>query len=116
MTANQTEFTVSVYAIPAEPNPIRSRREHITRLLERYPQVSDADRNEILRFMKEARHLEVGLLTANDNVRPQLDAFMDDHKQQFRLDVFDVVRAVALIAAILTVCWLLWELFMKIPV
>ena len=88
----------------------------IAGLLKRYPHVSNKDRKEILDFMKEARHLEIGLLTANDNVLPQLDAFMEDHKRHFRLDLFDVVRAMALIAAIFMICWLLWELFMPVAV
>ena len=93
-----------------------STRDRVASLLSRYPHVSDRDRKEILQFIKEARHLEVGLLTANDNVRPQLDAFMDDHKRHFRLDALDVVRAVAVVAGVLMVCWLLWELFMPVAV
>jgi hypothetical protein len=56
------------------------------------------------------------LLTANDNVRPQLDAFMEDHKRHFRLNVFDAIRAVTLVGAIVIVCWLLWELLMPVAV
>ncbi len=97
-----------------EVRAVRSTGDRVARLLKRYPRVSDSDRTEILRFMKEARHLEVGLLTANDNVRPQLDAFMEDHKRHFRLDAFDVVRAVAGVGAILMVCWLLWELIVSV--
>ncbi len=97
-----------------EVRAVRSTRDRVAGLLKRYPHVSDKDRKEILQFMKEARHLEVGLLTANDNVRPQLDAFMEDHKRHFRLDALDVFRAVALIGAIVTVCWLVWELFMPV--
>ena len=97
-----------------EVRAVRSTRDRVASLLKRYPHLSDNDRNEILQFMKEARHLEVGLLTANDNVRPHLDAFMEDHKRHFQLNAFDVMRAVALMAAILTVCWLVWELFMPV--
>ena len=97
-----------------EERGARSTRDRVAALLKRYPHVSDKDRKEILQFMKEARHLEVGLLTANDNVRPQLDAFMEDHKRHFRLDPFDVLRAIALIGAIAMICWLVWELFMPV--
>jgi hypothetical protein len=97
-----------------EVRAVRSTRDHVASLLSRYPHVSDTDRKEILQFMKEARHLEVGLLTANDNVRPQLDAFMDDHKRHFRLDALDVVRGVTVVAAVLMICWLLWELAMPV--
>ena len=78
-----------------EVRAARSTRERIASLLKRYPHVSDGDRKEILRFMKEARHLEVDLLTADDNIQPQLGA-------------------VTLIAVILIVCWLVGELFMPV--
>jgi hypothetical protein len=97
-----------------EVRAVRSTRDRVASLLKRYPHVSDNDRKEILKFMKEARHLEVGLLTTNDNVRPQLDAFMEDHKRHFRLDAFDVLRALTLVGAIVMVCWLAWELLMTV--
>ena len=97
-----------------EVRAVRSTRDRVANLLKRYPHVSGNDRKEILQFMKEARHLEVGLLTANDDLRPQLDAFMEDHKRHFGLDAFDVLRAVALVGAIVMVCWLVWELFMPV--
>jgi hypothetical protein len=111
------EIIVTAYKSHVEEvRAVRSTRDRIAGLLKRYPHVSNKDRKEILDFMKEARHLEIGLLTANDNVLPQLDAFMEDHKRHFQLDLFDVVRAMALIAAIFMICWLLWELFMPVAV
>jgi hypothetical protein len=35
---------------------------------------------------------------------------MADHKRHFSLGAGEIVRALAVIAAILMVCWLLWEL------
>ena len=105
-----TKYTSHIEEVRA----VRSTRERVANLLKRYPHVSDNDRKEILQFMKEARHLEVGLLTANDSVQPQLDAFMEDYKRHFRLDAFDVLRAVTLVGAIVMVCWLVWELFMPV--
>lgn len=97
-----------------EVRAVRSTRDRVAGLLKRYPHVSDKDRKDILQFMKEARHLEVGLLTSTEELRPQLDAFMKDHKKHFQLSPFDVIRALALIGAILTVLWLVWELFMPV--
>lgn len=89
---------------------LRSTRERVAALLGRYPHVSDKDRKEILAFMKEGRHIDIGLLTANDQLRPQLDAFIEDHKRHFRVGVADVARLLGVIATALLVCWLLWEL------
>jgi hypothetical protein len=88
----------------------RSSRERVASLLGRYPHVSDTERKEILAFMKEGRHLEIGLLTSNDKVRPQLDAFMEDHKRHFRIGAADVGRLLAVFAVVGMFFWLLWEL------
>ncbi|HEX2803428.1 MAG TPA: hypothetical protein VHN55_05525 [Sphingomicrobium sp.] len=93
-----------------EVRAIRSSRDRVARLLSRYPDVSDQHRREILDFLKEGRHIDIGLLTANDNVRPRLDAFMADHRRHFQIDLFDMVKAVAVIAAAMLVLALLWEI------
>jgi hypothetical protein len=101
-----TAYTSDVQQVRAA----RSSRDQVADLVRRYPNVSDKDRREILMFMKEGRHLDIGLLTANDNLRPRLDAFMADHRRHFRIGVLDVARVLAVIAAAVLVCWLLWEL------
>jgi hypothetical protein len=93
-----------------EVRALRSTRERIASLLGRYPHVSDKERKEILAFMKEGRHLEIGLLTSNDKVRPQLDSFMADHKRHFRVGAADVARLLAVFAVVGMFFWLLWEL------
>lgn len=106
---------MTVYTSSAEEvRAARSTRDRVAELLKRYPHVSETDRKEILHFMKEGRHLEVGLLTANDHVRPQLKAFMEDHKRHFELNAFDVLRGVTVVGSIVMLCWLVWELFMPV--
>jgi hypothetical protein len=108
---HQSPEIVSAYTSHIEQvRELRSTRERVAALLGRYPHVSDKDRKEILAFMKEGRHLDIGLLTANDNLRPRLDAFMEDHKRHFRIGVAEVARLLAVFAAVALVCWLLWEL------
>jgi len=95
---------------PEEARAVRATRDRIGKLLSRYPHVSDGDRREILTFMKEGRHLDIGLLTANDNLRPKLDAFMTDHERHFRIDAGTMFRVLAMLGAVVITCWLLWEL------
>lgn len=105
------EIIVTAYTSHVEEvRTLRSSRERVANLLKRYPDVTDKHRSEILTFIKEGRHVDIGLLTADDKLRPRLDAFMADHKRHFRLGVGDVVRALAVIAAIVMICWLLWEM------
>ena len=93
-----------------EVRALRSSRERVSSLLTRYPDVSDEHREEILTFLKEGRHLEIGLLTANDNVQPQLDAFMADHRHHFRICLAEVARMLLVLAAAVLVLRLLWEI------
>lgn len=93
-----------------EVRAVRSTRERIADLLGQYPHVSDKDRREILAFMRNGRHLDIGLLTSSEKLRPKLDRFMKDHKRHFAIDFIDIVRVLAVITAALMVCWLLWEL------
>ena len=104
------EIIVTAYTSHVEEiRTLRSSRERVGNLLNRYPDVTDKDREEILTFIKEGRHVDIGLLTADEKLRPRLDAFMADHQRHFRLGTGEVIRALAVIAAILMACWLLWE-------
>ncbi len=79
-------------------------------LLGRYPDVSKDENRAILEFMKTGRHLDIGLLTSNESLRPKLDAFMEDHKKHFRVSFGEAAAVVAMIAAFLLAAWLFWEL------
>lgn len=89
----------------------RSDRERIADLVHRYPRVTDSEAKEILTFMRTGRHLDVGLLTADDSIRPNLDAFLDDHKAHFRVRWWEGAAVLGGIAAVLVIFWLIWEAF-----
>jgi hypothetical protein len=85
-------------------------RERVAALLGRYPDVSKDENRAILDFMKAGRHLDIGLLTSNESLRPKLDAFMEDHKKHFRVSFGEAAAVIAMIAAFVLVVWLSWEL------
>ena len=91
----------------AEFGAPRSDRERVSRLLLHYPRVSDGESREILDFLRTARHLDVGLLTANDRIRPQLDAFMADHKRHFEVKWTEWLAVAGGVALLLATLWVL---------
>jgi len=93
-----------------EVRAVRTSRDRTAELLGDYPQLSEADRREILEFLQTARHLDIGLLSANDEVAPKLDAFMADHRTELGVSGRDALRAVTMIVGFLFACWLLWTL------
>ena len=102
------------YHYPHHVGKIRdslSQRERVSYLVNRYPRVTDDEAMEIIAFMRTGRHLDIGLLTSNDEIRPKLDAFMEDHKAEFRVKWWESAAVIAGIGVLLAVCWLIWEAF-----
>lgn len=93
-----------------EIKAMRTTRDRAATLLSRYPGLSNDENNEILRFLKTARHLDVGLLSSDDKVRPRLDAFMEDHKQHLSISAGEAGWVIGLILSFFAICWVLWEL------
>jgi hypothetical protein len=94
---------------PADSSAPKLTRDQAADLLQRYPHVSDAEVKLILTFLRKGRHLDVGMITGDDALKPQLDRFMADHAKHFRLGFFEGTRVVAAMAAFLGLCWLVWE-------
>ena len=94
-----------------EIRALRSDRERVADLLGRYPSVSSDEKREILRFMQTGRHLEIGLLTSNDRIRPRLDAFMHEHRRHFQVKWTEGAAVIGAIVGFLAVCWLIWEMW-----
>lgn len=99
------------------PNPIgrpssphRAKSERIADL-SRYPGVTEAEAKEILTFIRTGRHLEVGLLTADETVRPPLDAFMEDHKTHLGVKWWEIMALLGGIIVVLLVFWLALKAF-----
>lgn len=90
---------------------VRLRRDDVAELLSRYPRVSGEEAEQILAFLRKGRHLDVGLLTANDLLRPKLDAFMGDHKSHFAVKWTECAAVIAGIITFLVFLWLAWEAF-----
>jgi hypothetical protein len=59
-------------------------RERASALIARYPHVSEEETQEILRFMRSGRHVDVILLSNDNRLRSQLDGFMSDYRPHLR--------------------------------
>lgn len=94
-----------------EIRAVRLDREQVADLLSRYPQVSGEEARQILNFLRRGRHLDVGLLTSSDRLRPNLDAFVKDHQAHFRVKWSEGAAVLGGIFAVFVIFWLLWEAF-----
>ena len=91
------------------PTSTQLTREQAADLIVRYPHVSEREARLILGFLRNGRHLDVGIVTADEALKPQLDTFMADHSKHFRISLGEGSAVVAGIAAFLALCWLIWE-------
>jgi hypothetical protein len=91
--------------------PPRGTSDRIAQLVSRYPGISEDEAREIVTFIRTGRHLDVGMLTMNEHIRPKLDAFMQDHKSDFRVKWWETALVTGGIAAAVGVFWVLRELF-----
>jgi hypothetical protein len=80
-----------------------ARVEHMAGLLRRYPGLAEADRAELLHFLRTGRQIEIGMVSARDGVSERLAAFRRDHRADFRLGLVQILGFVALIVGPLAV-------------
>ena len=84
-------------------------REQIAAMLSRYPNVSPEETAAIIEFLRRGRHIDVGMLTADETLKPKIDAFMHDHEAEFGVKAWEAAAVIGAIAAFLIAAWLAWE-------
>jgi hypothetical protein len=84
-------------------------REQAADLISRYPHISEAEIRMVLAFLRKGRHLDLGILTADEALKPQRDSFTADHAKHLRVGVGEASAVVAAIVGFLGLCWLVWE-------
>lgn len=84
-------------------------RDRIMHLIARYPHLSSAEADEITQYIKSARYVEIGRLTADDSIRGNLEAFFRSHKNELRMSRTEWLVGATLMAAFLLLCWVIWQ-------
>ena len=100
---------MTAHARREEARALRLTRQQVADLLSRYPGVSADEMESIRNFLRTGRHLDIGMLTADERLKPQLDAFMKEHGKHFRVGAYETVALVAAIVGLLALFWLVWE-------
>jgi hypothetical protein len=100
---------MNAHTTTEEVRALRLTRQQAADLLYRYPNVSDAEAKLILSFLRTGRHLDIGMLTADERLKPHLDRFTADHAKHFRIGFGEATAVIAMMAGFLLICWLVWE-------
>lgn len=94
-----------------EVRALRADRQHASDLIARYPSITADETQDLITFLKTGRHLDVGMVTGDEALKPKLDAFMEEHKSHFRLTWTEIVAVTAGIFGVPTGAWMVWEAF-----
>lgn len=78
-------------------------------LLSRYPQIADAEKQEILRYLKKGPPLDTALLTTVEWIKPQLARFREDHRRHFAIGAKHYAAVALILAGLVTLLALLWD-------
>jgi membrane protein required for beta-lactamase induction len=61
------------------------KRHQMEALLRRYPETSERETEEIIRFLATGNHLDVGLVSGSDEFKEKVARFRAEHSSHFRL-------------------------------
>ena len=84
-------------------------RARMEKLLRAYPAVTNIEEAQLLRYLRNGRVLDVGLLTANEQLKPQLEQFRRDHAAAFATGLKEYLVFTFMIAAFICLCALMWD-------
>ena len=75
---------------------LRARMEE---LLQRYPDISQEETQDLLKFLKSGPHVDVGLVTGEDSFRDKIRQIRTRYAAEFRLKAHETILFIALICA-----------------
>jgi hypothetical protein len=90
-------MTIQNETAPAARTPAE-RAEDIFR---RYPAISAEEANEALTFLRKGRHIDVGLVTGNSELRDNIAAFRAEHSGALTLRLADYVKFILIFALLI---------------
>jgi hypothetical protein len=88
----------------------RQLREHISGLVVRYPNISEAETAEIIRFLKKGPLLDTGMLSSNEHIKPKLRQFIDDHAKEFAIGIKGVMIVILVVLTVAFLGTALWDI------
>ena len=87
----------------------RAQRDRVEALLARYPGLTDPEIHEILLFLRKGKALEIGFLTSNEALKPQLDRFRADQARDLSIGKRELAIVGLAMLVILAAVAMLWN-------
>ena len=92
-------------SVPVDPG----RLAQVESLLKRYPDLVQNERQEIIQFLQKGRLRDRSLLTTNQSISDELEAFRNDHDKELSLsggEFFMIASIIMLTVAAAASLWI----------
>jgi len=86
-----------------------ARLEQMKDILLRYPDIAEAERQELLAYLKKGPPLDTALLSTVDELRPKLAWFRADHRRHFELGARQYAIVAIILAGLVALFVWLWD-------
>lgn len=93
----------------AHPDP-EARRKRMKQLLARYPDIGSTEREEIVRYLRTAPVLDIGLLKSDETIRYRIAAFEQEHARKLAIRPVEIAVLLLVFALVTTACVALWDI------
>lgn len=87
-----------------------AQRRHIRSLFARYPDISTAERDAMVRYLRTAPVLDIGLLKGDESLRYRIGAFEAANARALGASPWDIAVLIAIFALVTNVCVALWDM------
>lgn len=97
-------------AIEDLPTHSDARRKHIRSLFARYPEIDSTEREEIVRYLRTAPVLDIGLLKSDEAIRYRIAAFEQEHARKLTIRPIEIAVLLFAFALVTAACVALWDI------
>ena len=93
--------------LPTEHDALR---HHIRSMLARYPEIDSTEREEIVRYLRTAPVLDIGLLKSDEAIRYRLAAFEQENARKLSLRPVEIAVLLLIFVLVASACVALWDI------
>lgn len=87
-----------------------ARRKHVKNLFARYPEITSTEREELVRYLRTAPVLDIGLLKSDEAIRYRVAAFEEENARKLRVRPLEIAALLLIFTLVAATCVALWDI------
>jgi len=86
------------------------RRKQMKKLFARYPDITSSEREELVRYLRTAPVLDIGLLKSDEAIRYRIAAFEEENARKLSVRPAEIAILLLIFALAAATCVALWDI------